>query len=261
MDDLRVLSLNVRVDTDGDGDDAWPNRREHLVSLLRYHEPDVIGLQEPLAHQYEYVTDNLEGYEWVGQSRQITDGDGEYTPVGFRTDRFDGIDTGTFWLSETPDEAGSVGWDARHPRIATWVRLDDGGDRPLLVCNTHLDHEGEQARRRGAGIIVDRLGDLLDDDLPVVCGDLNSVAGSPAHDRLDGATVGDHRLASAFRVADRHHGPGTTRTNFHDLLPDEKIDHVFVSDECRVAHHAIPTDRTEHRYPSDHLPVVVDVSW
>lgn len=261
MDPLRVMTFNVRLDTTEDGDDAWPHRRDLVADTVRYHAPDVVGLQEPLAHQLGYLAESLPAYEWVGDSRLAGAGEGEHTPVGFRADRFALDDAETFWLSETPDEPGSLGWDGSHPRISTWVRLDDAtADRPLVHVNTHLDNRGEVARREGAAVVAERTRALADGATVVVTGDLNCLAGEPGHARLDGAALGDGRhLVPADDAATFRHGPETSRTDFHDLDPNRKIDHVFVPSDCSVDALAVVTDRDDVRYPSDHLPVVADV--
>ncbi|WP_225335461.1 endonuclease/exonuclease/phosphatase family protein [Halomicrobium urmianum] len=280
MDPLRVMTFNVRVDLEADGADAWANRRDLVADTISYHAPDVICLQEPLARQVDDLDERLPGYDWVGRSREAAERAGEYAPVFYDADRFEPEERGTFWLSET-GEPGGVGWDATHPRIATWVRLadagsraaggfrarahsvradDERGDRPLLVCNTHLDHEGERARREGAALVADRVADLAVGAGVVVTGDLNCEAGDPPHDRLAGAELDDGRhLVDAVAAADDRHGPATSRTDFHELVPDRRIDHVLVADDARVDSAVTLTDRDQRRYPSDHLPVAVDL--
>lgn len=261
MDPFRVMSFNVRFDTAEDGDDAWPHRRGLVADTIRYHAPDVVGLQEPLANQLDYLDDALSEYEWVGDSRLATDGEGEHTPIGFRTERFSLDEMDTFWLSETPDRPGTVGWDGAHPRVATWVRLTDAtADRPLVHVNTHLDNQGARARREGAEAVGNRVRDLATGATPVVTGDFNCVSGDPPHAHLNGFELeADRRLVAAAAVAAYRHGPDTSRTDFHDLVPGQRIDHVFLATDCAVDTHAVCTDRDDDRYPSDHLPVVVDV--
>ncbi|MWV65847.1 endonuclease/exonuclease/phosphatase [Halorubrum sp. JWXQ-INN 858] len=184
MTRLRAMSYNVRYDNRNDHHDAWYVRRDGVADLVRFHRPDVVGFQEPLAEQREDLGDRLPGYEFVGRGRR-GDGEGEGCPVAVRTDRWDVVDDGTFWLSETPAEP-STAWDASYPRIATWARLtlrrdgtddasiggiDDGPadddpadgastDTSLIVMNTHLDHVGVRARRESARLLRDRAADL-----------------------------------------------------------------------------------------------------
>lgn len=255
------MSFNVRLDAAEDGADAWPYRRRLVAGTVRYHAPDVIGVQEALDHQFRELDAMLDGYDWIGQSR-VGEGPGEHAAVGYRTARFERVDWETVWLSETPDARGSVGWDARHPRVATLVCLRERETgRELAVCNTHLDHEGERARLEGARLLADRLADWAGAAPAVLVGDLNCTAGDPPHAALDGAALADGRaLRPAARAATHRHGPRTTRTDFHDLVPDRRIDHAFASDDLAVRSHAVVTDRDDDRYPSDHLPVVVDLA-
>ncbi|WP_276272818.1 endonuclease/exonuclease/phosphatase family protein [Haloarcula litorea] len=260
MDPLRVMSFNVRFDSAGDGLDSWVHRRRLVADTIRYHDPDLIGLQEAQAHQIRELEVLLPDYEWVGDPRDTVEAGGEFTAVGYREGRFDCRGTETFWLSETPDRPGSVGWDAKHPRVATWARLRErAGDEAILYLNTHLDHEGERARRRGIALALSRMDELARGDPVLVGGDFNCVAGDPAHERAAGHALPDGReLRDARSVADFRHGPSTTRTDFHDLIPGMGIDHVFVSDDVQVRSRAAVTDRDDDHFASDHLPVVVD---
>jgi endonuclease/exonuclease/phosphatase family metal-dependent hydrolase len=261
-DVVRALTYNVRRDVASDGEFDWAARRDAVASTLRFHRPDVIGLQEPLAHQYADVREALPAYEWVGRSRNADDGDGEFCPVGYRPGRFDLLDSGTFWLSETPEEPGSVGWDASHPRIATRVRLrENRTGRELTYLNTHFDHEGERARRESARLLVERLAETRDGDPAVVAGDFNCTPGSDPHAVLAGAGEFESPLVDAREATPhRPHGPTTTKTDFESLVPDTRIDHAFVAG-LDVAGYAVATDMGgDGWFPSDHLPVVVDLA-
>jgi len=119
MKPVRVMSFNVRYDTAKDGWDNWTHRRRLVADTIRYHDPDVIGIQEAMTHQLRELETMLEGYEWVGDARDTVCSGGEHTAIGYRRDRFVEEGTETFWLSPTPTEPGSVGWDATHPRVAT----------------------------------------------------------------------------------------------------------------------------------------------
>ncbi|WP_436929964.1 endonuclease/exonuclease/phosphatase family protein [Halosimplex halobium] len=273
-DAVRVLTYNVRRDVADDGQFDWAGRRDAVAGTVRFHRPDAVGLQEPLGHQYSDLREALPGFEWVGDSREAGEGEGEFCPVGYRPERFERLDAGTFWLSPTPDEPGSVGWDAAYPRIATWARLRDRdrGDT-LLYCNTHLDHEGERARAEGARVLRERVGELRAGDEPaVVGGDFNCVAGDDPYRVLadgNGGDSGEGREDGAnepalvdAREASPHppHGPDTTRTDFETLLPDRAIDHVFVAGAA-VDGFGVAADVVgDGWYPSDHLPVVVDLA-
>lgn len=241
------MSFNVRLDTPADGDDAWPRRRDFVASTIRVHRPDIVGLQEPLEHQIDYLRSALPAYQWVGVGR-LGGTDGEYCPVGYRGDRFERLNSGTFWLSETPSDPGSVGWDAEHPRIVTWINLRDRDGTRFRFCNTHFDHSGEHARRESAALLAERSGESP----VVVTGDLNCEPDSPPHRRL-----ADDFCDTRASADHGHHGPDGTFHRF-DGEATARLDYVFVRG-MGVRQHATLTDRRGRHYPSDHFPVVAEL--
>ena len=280
MTGIRVLSYNVRYANRGDHHDAWHDRRDAVARLVRFHRPDVAAFQEPLPEQREDLRERLPAYEFVGRGREA-DGEGEGCPIAVRSDRWEVVDGDTFWLSETPGEP-STGWDASHPRIATWARVRArDGDARLLVVNTHFDHVSAHARRESARLLRERLpavatadGGDSDETPPVVLvGDLNCTPGSephrilvgddPEHDGEDSATPPEDALAlrDAAAAADLRHGPETSLTDFARLIDGRRIDHALVSPAVAVEAFATLADRDDRgRYPSDHLPILARLS-
>jgi endonuclease/exonuclease/phosphatase family metal-dependent hydrolase len=260
----RVMTFNVRYDTEADGENAWEHRRAMVASVVRYHAPDVVGLQEPLAHQYDYLRSHLSDYTWEGVGRVDGEGEGEHCPLGWRDERVTLEDHGTVWLSETPDVPGSTYPNARKPRLVTWTRVAVDG-RELVVCNTHFDHESERARVRSARQLrrlADDLGGREDGPTtPVVAlGDFNCTEGSEPYRALTATDgVAGPRFDDAMAVtAHPHHGPTATFERF-STEPSRKIDHVFVAGDVRVRQHAVIADRWDGRPPSDHRPVVAEL--
>ncbi|MFB6162244.1 MAG: endonuclease/exonuclease/phosphatase family protein [Halococcoides sp.] len=253
---FRVMTYNVRYDNPDDGAHAWPNRRRSVAGTIRFRDPALIGLQEPLDHQLDDLRADLPGFAWVGRPRVDGDAEGEYTPIGYRTDRFTLKAHDTFWLSETPDDAGSLGWDARHPRIVTWARLEEATTgRTFVHANTHFSHDGREARRESARLALDRVAEVADGAPIVLTGDFNCAVGDPAYETLAGGPLDN----AIDRSQHPHHGPETTVSDFERLVPSRKIDHVFVSPSIDVRQHGVCTDlRSETAYPSDHLPVVAE---
>src|SRR5690606_10363923 len=114
-------------------------------------------------------------WSWEGVARDDGKNKGEFTPIGFRTDRFKKLEGGTFWLSDQPETVGSQGWDAALPRIATWVLLEETeSGKKLLVLNTHFDHRGAQARERSGALIAQRIDAMAEGVPAIVIGDLNA---------------------------------------------------------------------------------------
>lgn len=258
---LSVMTFNVRYDNPDDGDHRWEHRREAVANTVRFRGPDLVGLQEPLADQLAFLDEHLPDFEFVGDGR-IDGEDGEFSPVGYRPDRFDCLDTDTFWLSPTPEDVGSVGWDARYPRIVTWARLRDRHtDTVFLHANTHFSHDGPEARREGARVLRERLDAVAEEDPIVLTGDFNCVAGDPPYETIVDPEAGSRTLANAReRSRHGHYGPNTSVTDFERLVPNRKIDHVFVSPGVAVRQHGVCTDlRTREAYPSDHFPVLAEI--
>jgi endonuclease/exonuclease/phosphatase family metal-dependent hydrolase len=256
-DSIRLMTFNVRVAVDR-GADAWEHRRSKVASVVRVHRPDVVGLQEPREDQLADIRERLPGYDFVGVGRLDGETDGEFTPIGYRAERFELRDSGTFWLSETPESAGSVGWDAKFPRIVTWVRLREPDGEDFLVCNTHLDHEGARAREEGARVIRERLPKVAGDNPAAVVGDFNAVETEAPYAAVTDADAERPLSDARYEAEHGHHGPTDTFQGFTGY-PEGKIDYVFVTDEIDVMTHAVLPDHWNGRYPSDHFPVLADL--
>lgn len=255
-DALRVMTFNIRYNTPSDSADAWPHRKDMAASMIRLHGADVVGLQEALKGQIEDLQDRLPDFAWFGVGRADGKEAGEFSPIFYREDRLDLLDHDTFWLSTTPSEPGSKSWDAAIERIATWgIFRDRATGEEVFVLNTHFDHVGEEARLESARLIVDRLAALAGDRPVVVMGDFNATPGSAPYEAMTAGMLRDAMHASEHP----HHGPTSTWTGFREIVPDRRIDYVFVNDGFRVVQHAILSDQWDGRFPSDHLPVLAEL--
>ncbi|MBY0492422.1 MAG: endonuclease/exonuclease/phosphatase family protein [Gemmatimonadaceae bacterium] len=261
---LRVMTFNLRYDNPGDGVNAWPNRRDGVGALLRFHGADVIGVQEALQRQLEDLDVRLPGFARVGVGRADGKTGGEFSAIYYRTSRIALVDSGTFWLSTTPEVVASKGWDAALERIATWSHFRDraSGCR-WLQLNTHFDHMGENARIESARLIRRRLATLAHGQPIIMTGDLNADPTSAPYRVLTSEVIADGAapLRDAFVVSrSGHYGPASSWNAFTAIEPGRRIDYVLVSEPIAVLRHAALTDRLENRFPSDHLPVVADLT-
>jgi endonuclease/exonuclease/phosphatase family metal-dependent hydrolase len=251
---LRVMTFNIRYNNPGDGEDAWPMRKEKAASMIRFHGADLVGVQEALRGQLDDLSALLPGFGWFGVGRSA-ERQGEYSAILYRADRFELLDQNTFWLSETPEVAGSKGWDADYERIVTWGRLRDRRTGQVFYhFNTHFDHVGETARRESARMIVARIATIAGNAPVIVTGDFNTVPESPAYQTMAAA------LSDAMTVTRApHHGPTSTWNGFKEIEPGRRIDFIFVGEGVEVLQHAILSDRFDGRFPSDHLPVIAEI--
>ncbi|MCC6152966.1 MAG: endonuclease/exonuclease/phosphatase family protein, partial [Candidatus Hydrogenedentes bacterium] len=173
---IKVMSFNVRYGTADDGPNHWDKRKDILVDTIKAYDPDVVGTQECLDFQAEYVAERLNDYRWFGVGREIGC-DGEYVAVLYKYKKLAPIETGNFWLSETPDIAGSISWNSACRRMVTWARfLNLETKEHFYFFNTHFDHKSEPARQGGAKVLRDRIAKLPEDAPVIVTGDFNAVA-------------------------------------------------------------------------------------
>ena len=229
--------------------------------MVRFHGADVVGLQEALRNQIADLEAALPRFGWFGTGRSA-ERDGEHCAVLYRRDRLEVLAESTFWLSETPEVAGSRGWDAALPRIVTWGRLRDRRTGAIFhLFNTHFDHKGETARRESARLLLRKVDEIAGRDGPVVLtGDFNTTPDSEPYHILttgDGTrpTFVDALHASSYP----HHGPTSSWNAFKAIEPGRRIDFILVRPPVEVRQHGILSDTFDGRFPSDHLPVLAEV--
>lgn len=259
---VRVMSCNVRYGLADDGEDSWSHRRDLLGETILAFEPDLLGVQECLAFQADFLKTVLPGWGFVGVGRDDGAAGGEMCAVFFRNDRFELLDAGHFWLSPTPAVVGSVGWDAALTRLATWVMLRTRNENPLtfVFCNTHFDHVGVEARRQSAQVVCDRLRPIAG-ELPVIlCGDFNAPA-DPAEGGPYQALVQPGAWLDSYRhLHPAEPGEGTFN-GFRGEQDGPRIDWILTRNgPVPLAADIVRTGRGG-RFPSDHFPVtaVIDL--
>ncbi len=249
---LRVMTFNVRVPVDTNIN-AWMNRRDLLVQVIKAQHPDVLGTQELTQEQGEFIAAHLPGYAWFGRGRE-GGSKGEHMGVFYRTDRLQVLRSGDFWLSDTPEVPGSKTWGQPYPRMVTWARfrLRHGGGT-FDYFNTHFPYRPEDVRARmlSADEILQRISKLPSADRVILAGDFNSGPDSPVYAKLTAA------LHDAWIVATAHAGPAKTFHNFTGN-PDQRIDWILTRGFKTRAVQTITKNDGVH-YPSDHFPVVAEL--
>lgn len=256
---LKLMSYNIRFDNPNDGENAWSNRKEYWVSQLSFYEPDIFGIQEALPNQVLDIAALLPNYSYVGIGRDGIS-KGESSNIFFKKDRFKVLKENTFWLSETPNKI-SKGWDAALHRVCTYALLKDSKTKQTFwVFNTHLDHIGEVARTNSIQLILSKIKELNTKEYPVFfMGDFNS---EPTEERIVNLNkeMNDSREISE----EKPFGPSGTFNEFkHGEAVTKRIDYIFLSQEnpFKVKKYAILSDSKDLRYPSDHLPVYIELQF
>lgn len=254
-DNIRVVSYNIK--NAASDLETFDQRKRVIVDQLLEYNPDFIGIQEA---DYEWMTENgglpdlLEDYDYVGVGREDGDVQGEFTPIFYLKDKYFVVDSGTFWLSETPDEV-SIGWDASTYRIVTWVTLENyTTNEQITHYNTHFDHIGKESRIESAKLLVDVVSNC---ETPfIITGDFNVLQGSKVYNTIiDSDIINDSK-----KVATDSMSHGTMNWFLPiNVWPMPPIDFVFVCTSITVDTYRI--DNTfwfNDRPVSDHYPVIVD---
>lgn len=278
---LKVGSYNIRYDNkwDREADNAWEERLPVIASILNWEEVDVFGAQEVLVHQLKDMEQALPDYAYYGVGRDDGKEEGEFAPVFYKKDKFKLLQTGDFWLSETPDKP-SVGWDAALPRICTYVELEEKetGKR-FWFFNLHMDHIGIKAREESSKLVVNKIKEIAEEDPVFLTGDFNVDQKNEIYTILSKSGI----LNDAFEETDQKMAWNGTFNAFDTALwTDSRIDHIFVTKGVEVDKYAVLTETyrrvltdeevkkgdfpeelssqpAEVRLPSDHFPIFARV--
>ncbi|MFA8435150.1 MAG: FN3 associated domain-containing protein [Marinifilaceae bacterium] len=260
---LRVASFNIRNSAANDGDNSWLKRKELVAQTIREQKMMILGLQEALPDQVEYLSNNLPQYEWCGLPREDGKSKGEYAPIFYLKNRFRLLADSTLWLSETPHLPGSVSWGAACTRIATWARMEDlkSGIRFYFV-NTHFDHESELARNESAKLLLNFVKEKAMADPVIVTGDFNMVEQDEAYKTLVHSWKGYAPLHDVAKRAIELSGPDYTFQAFDEECRERaKIDFLFVNDFFKAGKQEVLRVKRGGLYVSDHYPLVADLSF
>ena len=254
-----VMTYNLRLDVASDGENAWPNRKEFLVSQIKFYEPDFLGTQEGLPHQINYIDNELKKYSFIGQGREGGN-KGEYSAVFYNTDKFKVLKHQTFWLSKTPDKV-SKGWDAAYIRICTYgLFVELKTNKKFWIFNSHLDNESEKARNKGMALILNKINEVNTKNYPVILtGDFNDTPESKLIIKLKNK-MNDTREVSITTPF----GTYGTFNGFKFCEPiTTRIDYIFISksQKINVLKYGVLTDSKNLKYPSDHFPVYVKLQF
>lgn len=248
--ELKVMSYNIRLGSANDGTNSWMYRCGATLEMIEDQKPDVFGVQEAMADQVKFVDEFAKNYDYVGVGRTDGKSKGEHMAIYWNTKTVKMLKWGTFWLSETP-ETPSKGWDAACYRTATWALMKDKrtGKRFYFV-DTHLDHAGEQARKNGLKLIVDRLDDINPQGYPMVLvGDFNILPTAPELKDLDACMKSARKVAAKTDNHRTYNGWGKEKT-------EKVIDYIYYSGfaSC-LEYQTVTKTYSDRKYISDHYPI------
>ena len=268
---LTVASYNIRYNNRDDSisGNGWHRRCPSLCNQILWEHPDIFGAQEVLHRQLLDFEKALPGYRWIGVGRDDGKQDGEYAAIFYDERRLELLDSGHFWLNETPDRPAR-GWDAACIRICTWGHFRDvltGSD--FFFFNLHMDHVGVRARSESAKLVMQRITEFTDSGrkLAVLTGDFNV----PQTDELYTLFTDSGVLKDCYTAANQRFAECGTYNGFdyHHHTTD-RIDHIFVTPATTVEAYAVLTDgrwqrdsngKMSRRTISDHYPIFARIRF
>ena len=250
---ISLITYNIRLDIESDGINKWDNRKEGLISLIKEENPDVLGIQEGLPNQIEYLSKRLEEYGVIGEGRDGGD-NGEYSAIYYKNKKMEVLESSTFWLSETP-EIPSIGWDAALNRIATFgVFKIIKSNKIMVVYNSHFDHIGKKSRENSSKDILNHIKEnaFLKNSI-VLMGDFNAIPSDTPIKILS------ENLEDSFNTFTIKKPVGTFNAfELSSKLP-KRIDYIFTKNIEVLEYKHIHEKLTTKLWPSDHLPVFISI--
>jgi endonuclease/exonuclease/phosphatase family metal-dependent hydrolase len=254
--EIKVATYNIRNLSDKD-ENAWSNRKDKIKSLVLYHDFDIFGTQEGFLKQLQELCE-MPQYAYTGNGRDDGKDAGEHSAIFYKKDRFKVLDSGNFWLRETPDQPGK-GWDATCcNRICSWAKFKDiQTKKEFYFFNVHFDHEGVLARIESGKLMVQKIKEIAKDVPVIATGDFNS---TPETEQIQTMQT---LLNDSYKVSQTPpYGPVGTFNGFRfNAELKSRIDFIFVSKQIAVLKYGVLTDALYQYYPSDHLPVVADIRF
>ncbi|KIO53670.1 endonuclease/exonuclease/phosphatase family protein [Flavobacterium hibernum] len=254
---LKIMTYNIRLDVASDGENAWPNRKDYFTSQIQFYSPDIFGVQEATPNQVTDIASAFPDYNRYGVGRE-EGGTGEACTIYYKKDRFQVLQSNTFWLSETPNVV-SRGWDAACNRVCTYALFKDlKTKKTFWVFNLHLDHMGEVARVKGVQLVLSKIKELNTKNYPAfLMGDFNSEPKTKQIAEIK-KVMDDTRDVSK----EKPFGPSGTFNDFkHNEPVTLLLDYIFISKNSglTIQKHAVLSDSKDLKYPSDHLPVLIEI--
>ncbi len=250
---ITVATYNLRYNNSGDGVNAWPNRKDQVKALVQFHEFDIFGTQEALRGQLNDVAE-LKEFAFIGKGRDDGKEAGEHSAIFYKKDRFKVLNSGDFWLSETPEVPGK-GWDATCcNRISSWAQFKDLKTRKTFYFfNVHFDHQGVEARKQSGYLMVKKIKEIAGNATVFLTGDFNS---TPQTEQIKTISALLNDAHSASKIAP--YGPEGTFNSFkYDAPMKNRIDYIFISKNVDVLKYGVLTDSYDQKFPSDHQPVII----
>ena len=255
---LNIATYNLRLDLASDGLDAWKHRKENVNGLIRFHDFDIVGTQEGFHHQLlDIIATGDYGYIGVGRDDGVNEG--EHSAIVYKKDRFEVLDNGDFWFSETP-ETPSYGWEAKYRRVCSWAKFSDKtAGKKFYVFSLHYDHEAKEARRNSSLLLLSKIKEIAGNTPTFCVGDFNATPDDEPIQIIYNANM----LNDSYLIS--HAKPYGTKGTFNAFKLNapmrNRIDYIWVSKDIIIEKYGVLNDVHYGHFPSDHFPVMVKASF
>lgn len=262
---INIGTYNIRNDNNDDvvNGNGWKQRLPNVCNLIKFHDFDIFGTQEGFRHQLEDIKNTLSGYDYIGVGRDDGETKGEHSAVFYKKNRFELLQSGNFWLAETPDKP-VMGWDAVCVRICTWGEFKEKESGKIFyLFNLHADHIGVEARKESSKLVVSKMKEIANDRPVILTGDFNVTQTDESYYTYINSGI----LKDTYDNAPFRYENNGTFNNFDiEKKTNERIDHIFYTGNLKINKYGILTDiywdeKGKPRIPSDHYPVVVEARF
>lgn len=250
----RIMTFNIRYASPNDGENIWEKRASSVGEIMQKSQASIILVQEALNFQLDYIQQYLGGWPRLGVGRDDGAGGGEHCAILYDPREWQWLENDTFWLSETPNEPGSISWNSSLPRICTWAKMRNRHNSEIYVFNTHFDHKSAIARKNAARLIKKYIENLSPEIPVVLAGDFNE----SLHDKALKELQNQNFLTSAWStIHPKIKKPGTFH-NFTGMKNGVVIDHILINKKVNICDCKIDRQQYQNRYPSDHFPIILN---
>ena len=232
---------------------GWDDRKRELCDMINFMSFDLFGAQEVRHGQLEDMLAMCPDYAYIGEGR---DGGtkGEYCPVFYKKDEFKLLDSGTLWISETPDRVSRPVWNGKYNRIWTWGYFQRKSDKSkFYFISTHFSNnrKTDEGAMNSAKLVLGWIKENCKGKDVILVGDFNASQFKGSYKYITENGMDDCYELAKYRYAPTGTGHGF-RANSHT---SRRIDHIFVSDGVKVSRYGILTlYRHRSTYAEQGLP-------
>lgn len=246
--EFNLMTSNIRFENEADGENNWPKRRSIWKNIIKDHCVDILCTQEGRKGQIHNANEIID-LKLIDQHREWIP-ERMYPCIFINKDKFTVIESGDFWLSDTPDIAGSKSFGSAFPRLCTWLKLDMNNNL-FYVFNCHLDHVLDETRSEQSKVIISQIKQINTDKIPyILAGDFNESPNETVRKNIN-----KHLKLNDPLYKLNEEDQGTHHRFDGNNQKSSRIDWIMTEKSFSCLEYKIIKEHENGRYPSDHFPV------